>query len=106
MGFCSKTNDEACGFLEWLAWDTYEFDNSCSDSCITSPCISNYAPPVCQILYCYDHDSTSYPYYISDDGFARLNSIIKTMNKQQVEFANKIREYDLSHETNLKFSSP
>jgi len=27
------------------------------------------------------------------------------MNKQQVEFANKMREYDMSHETDLRLSS-
>ena len=32
--------------------------------------------------------------------------MMETMNKQQVEFANKMREYDLSHETDLRFSSP
>jgi len=31
--------------------------------------------------------------------------MIKTMNEQQIEFANKMREYDLSHETKLGFSS-
>jgi len=29
----------------------------------------------------------------------------ETMNEQQVEFANKMREYDLSYETDLRFSS-
>jgi len=61
---------------------------------------------MCEICYCSDHNSTSCPYYILDDGFARVSSMIETMNKQQVEFANKMREYDLSHETNLRFSSP
>ena len=28
------------------------------------------------------------------------------MNKQQVEFSNRMREYDPSHETDLRFSSP
>jgi len=32
--------------------------------------------------------------------------MLETMNKQQVDFANKIRDYDLSHETYLRFSSP
>jgi len=54
----------------------------------------------------YGHDINSCPYYIFDDGFAKLSNMIKTMNEQQVEFANKIREYDLSHETDLKFSPP
>jgi len=59
-----------------------------------------------EICHCSDHVNTSCPYYISDDGFATLSSMIETMNKQQVEFANKMREYELSHETNLRFSSP
>ena len=29
--FCARTVDEACDFLNWLAWDTYEFETSCSD---------------------------------------------------------------------------
>ena len=45
-------------------------------------------------------------YYISDEGFARLSSIIEAMNKQQAEFDSKMREYDLSHETDFRFSSP
>jgi len=32
--------------------------------------------------------------------------MIETINEQQIEFVKKIREYDLSHETDLKFSSP
>jgi len=32
--------------------------------------------------------------------------MIETMDKQQANFANKMREYDLSHETDLRFSSP
>jgi len=101
---CGKSVDEACAFLDWLGWDTYEFETSCSDSYIPSPCIPTYAPPMCEICHCSDHDSTFRPYYISDEGFARLNSMIKTMNKQQAEFENKIREFNLSHETNLRFS--
>ena len=42
----------------------------------------------------------------SSDGFARISSIIETKNKQQVKFGNKMREYDLSLETNVRFSSP
>ena len=42
----------------------------------------------------------------SDEGFARLSSMIETMNKQQVESENKMQEFDLSHETDLRFSSP
>ena len=61
---------------------------------------------MCEICHCSDHDSTSCPYYISDDGFIRLSSIIEAMNKQQVEFINKIQENDLSPETDLTFSSP
>jgi len=50
--------------------------------------------------------STCFLYYISDDSFARLSSMIEIMNRQQAEFRNKMREFDLSHETDLRFSSP
>jgi len=32
--------------------------------------------------------------------------MIETMNKQQANFVNKLRECDLSHDTDLTFSSP
>jgi len=32
--------------------------------------------------------------------------MIETINEQQVKFANKMWEYDLSHGTDLRFSSP
>ena len=32
--------------------------------------------------------------------------MIEVVNKQQIEFANKMREYDPLHETDLRFSSP
>ena len=38
--------------------------------------------------------------------FARLSIMIELMNKQQAEFENKMREYDLSHETDFRLSSP
>jgi len=61
---------------------------------------------MCEIFHCFDHDSTSCPYYISNKSFARLSSMIEIMDKQQAEFENKVREFDLSHETNLRLSSP
>jgi len=79
--FRAKNVDEACDFLDWLAWDTYEFETSHSNSYIPSPCIPTYAPPVCIICHCSYHDSPSCPYYISDKGFARLSSMIEAMNK-------------------------
>ena len=67
--FCAKTIDEAFDFLDWLAWDTYEFETSCFDSYIPSPCIPDLAPSLCETCHCFDHDSTSCPYYISNEGF-------------------------------------
>jgi len=32
--------------------------------------------------------------------------MIEEMNKQQAEFDSKMREFDLSHETDLRFSFP
>ena len=31
--------------------------------------------------------------------------MIETINEQQIKFVNKMQEYDLSHETDLRFSS-
>ena len=42
--FCAKDVNEACDFLDCLAWDTYEFETSCSDSCIP-PRTSLIMPP-------------------------------------------------------------
>ena len=64
---------------------------------------------MCEIFRYPDNDSNSRPYYISDISdysFAGLTSMRKTMNEQQVEFANKIWEYYLLYETNLRFSPP
>ena len=80
---CDKTIDEPCDFLDWLAWDIYKFDTSCSDSYIPPACISNYAL-LCEIFHCSYYDSTSCPYYISDDGFSRRKSMIEIMNELQV----------------------
>jgi len=104
--FYAKTADEACDFLDWLAWDTHEFETSCSEFYIPPPCIPPHVPTLCDICSCSDHDSSSCPYYISDEGFARLSNMIETMDKQQVEFELKMREFDLSHETDLRISSP
>ena len=32
--------------------------------------------------------------------------MIETINRQQAEFDSKMREFDLSHKTDLRFSSP
>jgi len=39
--FCAKDVNEACDFLDWLAWDTYEFKTSYSDS---------YIPPLASVI--------------------------------------------------------
>ena len=103
--FCAKSVDEACAILDWLAWDTYEFETSCSDSYIPPPCIPAPVPPMCAICHCSDHASSSCPYYIPSDGLARISNMIETMNKQRVEFETKMREFDLSWKTNFSFSS-
>ena len=88
--FWAKDVNEACDFLDWLVWDTYEFETSCFDSYIPPPYIPGYAPPVCEIYHYSDHECNSCPCYILDEGFARLSSMIGTMNEQQIEFANKM----------------
>jgi len=59
-------------------------------------------PLVCEIYDCSDHDSDSCSCHISTDSFAMIASMIKTMNDQQVKFANCMRKYDLSHMTDLR----
>ena len=103
--FCAKTIDEACDFLDWLAWDTYEFETSCSDFYIPLPCIPAYVPPVCEICHCSDHYSRC-SYYSSNEGFARSSNMMETIDKQRVELDIKMMKFDLSHETDLRFSSP
>jgi len=51
---------------------------------------------MCKICSYSNHDSSSRPYYISNDGFSRLISITETMTEQQVEFVSKMQEYDMS----------
>jgi len=104
--FCAKRVDEACDFLDWLAWNMYEFEASCFVSYMPPLCIPTHAPTLCNIYHCSDHDSSSCPYYISDKGFARLTNMIETTDKQRVEFEIKMRDFDLSHDTDLRFSSP
>ena len=100
--FCARNVDEAWELLEWLARDTYEFETCQFTSSTPSPCVPNYTPLACEICHCSDHDSVSCPYHISADGFARISSMIEAMNEQQVKLANRMREYDLSHKTNLR----
>ena len=68
--FYAKNVDEAWNFLDWLAWNTYEFETSCFDSYIPPPCILDLAHSLCETCYCSNHDSTSCLYYISGEGFA------------------------------------
>jgi len=86
--FCAKRVEETWYFLDWLAYDTYEYEISCTNSYILPSCIPDYAHPMCEICHCSDHGSNSCPYYIFDEGFARINNMIETMNEQQIEFAN------------------
>ena len=72
-----------------MAQDTYEYEISYTNSYIPPPCIPDYAPPMCEVCHYFDYGSNSCPYYISDEGFARLSSMIETMNEQQIEFAIK-----------------
>ena len=41
-----------------------------------------HTPPVCEIFHCFDRESNSYPCDISDDSYAKLSSMIETMNEQ------------------------
>jgi len=45
--FYAKNIDEAWDLLTLLTQHTYEFETSCANSYIPSPCIPNYIPLVC-----------------------------------------------------------
>ena len=100
--FCARNVNEAWELLEWLARDTYEFEISQFTSSTPSPCVPHYTSLACEICHCSDHDSVSCTYHISAYDFARISSMIEAMNEQQVKLANRMREYDLSHKTNLR----
>ena len=53
-----------------------------------------YAYVICCNCQYSNHDVNFCPYYvIFDEGFVKLNSMIETMNKQNVKFENHLREY-------------
>ena len=55
----------------------------------------------------FDHDVNSCPYYdVSDEAYARLNTMIDIMNEQHWHFLSEIRERDLLHETNPSLPFP
>jgi len=67
--FHSKNVDEAWCLLEWVAWDSFEFEKA---SCVYGflfhdPCafyvISYYAPLWCVMCNSSTHDVSSCPYY-------------------------------------------
>ena len=93
--FSAKNVDGAWDLLDWLAGEIYEFETSCANFFSPFPSIPNYALLVYAIWNCSGHDSNSYPCDISVDSFAKLSNKIETINGQQIEFANKVREYDL-----------
>jgi len=48
----------------------------------------------------------SYPYYdVSNECYARLNTMVETMNEQHEHFLSDVRECGLLHEIDLPFSS-
>ena len=49
----------------------------------------------------------SCPYYdVSDEVYGRLIAMIETMNERHEHFVSDMREFGLSHETNLSLPSP
>ena len=65
-----------------------------------------YSRVVCSNCQSSDHDASSYPYYVIFDGtFVTLNNVIEKLNEQNATFENYLREYHLSHETNLSLPS-
>ena len=68
--------------FDWLAWYTREFETSCFDSYMPPPCVSAHAPTLSDICHFSNHDSSSCPYYIPNEGLARLSHMIETIYKQ------------------------
>jgi len=87
FAFLSKTIDEALDLLEWVARDTYEFENimyafglSCSDPCVfharsshEETFVTSYGSPtftpkcvllMCTLCYAFSHNSDSCPQYV------------------------------------------
>ena len=63
-----------------------------------------YSPLVCSYCQSFGHDVNFCPYYdISDECYARLNTMIETMNES---FVGTMRECGLLHETDPSPSSP
>ena len=59
--------------------------------------------------YCqsFNHDVNSYPYYdVSNECYARLNTMIETMNERHEYFASEMRECGLLHEIDPSLSLP
>jgi len=74
-----------------------------------SPCVyqfrdaydhdSSYPHDVCSYCQSFNHDANFCPYYdISDESYARLNSIIDIMNELHEHFVSEMREFGLLHE--------
>ena len=94
----------------WFTWlvslDTYEFETSWSNSYIL--------PPVSLIMSLLFAKSAIVlimivilvPVIFMSMVLLDLTNTLEIMNEQQIEFANKTREYDLSHKIDVRFSSP
>ena len=69
--FRGKSVDESWCLLEWVAWDSFEFEKaSClSRDSFPDPCAlyirSYYAPFWCDVCNSSDHNISSCPYYAS-----------------------------------------
>jgi len=72
FGFHAKNIDDACYLLEWIAWDSFEFEKTSRVSRYSffDPCAfyvrSYYAPFWCDFCNSSDHDMNSCPYHACD----------------------------------------
>jgi len=68
-GFYGKSVNEACYLLEWIAWDSFEFEKASHVSRLSFPdpyafyARLYYAPSWCDLCNASNHDINSYPYY-------------------------------------------
>ena len=82
LGFLAKSVDEAWYLLEWIAWDSFEFEQAACSSgySLSDPCVF-YARSYYSLFWCYlcnssNHETNLCSYYAGYDqsDFASLGT--------------------------------
>jgi len=96
--------------FESLAW--YQWHHEIASESLECPFpisydLHAYSPLVCSYCSSFEHDVNSCPYYdIFDECYARLDSMIGTMNEQHRRFVSRMRECSLLLETDPSLPCP